>query len=150
MNHLKNPFFILFSASLLASFALSLSLGSQLYTYFDLSVKTQTRILSWEIRKKSANLYQVGAHYQYQTSKGVFENFFLFNTPFPNKQAALNRLTHLKSISYSSFYSSSYPEKSTLEHLFPYNTFFRWLLSVCLLIYFFSLFLNKTKKHVEN
>ncbi len=149
MDRLKNPFFALVLASFLVSFFLSVNLGYKLYQYFDLSKETRAQILSWEIRKKSKNLYQVGVHYRYQTPKGVFESFSLVASSYPNKQAAINSLTNLKKESYTAFYTPGSPENSCLDRIFPYNFFFRWLLSLVLLIYFFSLFLKKSKKQLE-
>jgi len=150
MYRLKNPIFLLASASLISCLVLGISLGGKLKEYFELSTPAKAQVLSWEIRKKSANLYYLGAHFRYQTTKGVFESFSLWKkSPYPNAESAKNYLSHLKTTPCMCYYSRSNPEYVTLERFFPYNSLFRWLIAAILTFYFPLFWTNKLKKTLD-
>lgn len=148
MSKQKNPIFLLFFATLLVSFLLTIQLTPKVFAYFQKSASVPAQILSWQVHKKDENHYYISMRYQYPVSQKIYKgNYARDHLFYPNKEAAIHGIKDLKKRAWTSYYSPSSPERSSLEKRFPYSYLFRWILSLLLAIYFFALF--KKGKNLE-
>ncbi len=131
----------IFSISFLClsgAFALYFFFGSigELSTYQSLKQQTPGKIFQWDIRE-SKEKFPITALYRFEAQGKVWQGAHRFGPPWDlNQEAAVHRLTILAKQPKMVWFDPQRPSHSSLEKNFPYNSLFRFAVSLGVFLYF--------------
>lgn len=113
----------------------------RIYPYLSLSSQTSGIVENFFVQDAQKDKFGVVAKYRYYVGGKEFIAEKLFTTPiFLNRYAAESHIEkHWKDKNWTVWYSAKHPEKSSLQRLFPFKTFFNLCLSLGVVLYFFGL-----------
>ncbi len=130
---------LFFLLLLLVSATLTLFLGGatigKIWKNYSYSRKAPATIEQWSIVKRGENSFYLQADFSYKAGNGIRKGKWLFPKKYLNAGAAKWAISDIEE-PLTCWYHPSHPGKYLFEKGFPYNHFFRFILSSFLFLYF--------------
>lgn len=139
INKFKNFWTALFSLTAAIGLYFALLLGKELWTYSTLYTPVPASVQEWQVRELKNGRFALAAKYSYQIQERNFSSVYLYKTPtYLNDRTALEEAQG-KDMRVTAWVNPQSPQKSALQHDFPWLALVRLAIVAAVLFYFLFL-----------
>ncbi len=118
----------------------SFEAAHKLWNYTKLNTSTYAKVVSWRIIELSTDKVSIEANYQFRSHQKEYFNRMIFSAPYyPNRLSAEKAIQDFSSKDWTVWFCDAFPEYSSLQKLFPFQSCIKAFLAVVITLYFFFL-----------
>ncbi|MDN3507610.1 MAG: hypothetical protein P0S94_01670 [Simkaniaceae bacterium] len=115
----------------------SVKLGRELYPYLTLSHRSKAHSVAWSVVPIGASKFGVKGVYTYFLNESEYGGVHLFKKPiFINMRTAEKHIAAWGDHTWDVWMNPSHPEKSSMQHIFPFSALVQFILSIGVFLYF--------------
>ena len=115
----------------------SIKLGRELFAYMTHSVRTQAESVVWSVSPVGSDKFGVLGVYTFSLNGTKYGGEHLFRKPvFVNQRAAEKHIASWSDHKWDVWANPNRPEKSSMQHIFPFSGVVQFILSLGVFLYF--------------